>query len=94
MAIQGPKGAEPTTRGWVHPRTGELLKSQRITPAQISEWHGHTVEAHVEPVVQTLHEAPVVERTVAPSEYSYHVESEGEQEEEEAPASNGFHNLW
>lgn len=40
MAIKGPKGAHPTNRGWVHPRTGELLKSQRITQVQIDEWHG------------------------------------------------------
>jgi len=93
MAIKGPKGAEPTTRGWVHAHTGELLKSQRITPAQISEWHGHTAEGHQEPVLQTLHEAPVVEREVTPVEYSYHVEGEGE-EEEETSTSNGFRNLW
>ena len=94
MAIKGPKGAEPTTRGWVHAHTGELLKSQRITPAQIAEWYGHTAEAHQEPVIQTLHEAPTVERSVSVSEYSYHAESEGEAEEEESSGSNGFHNLW
>lgn len=40
MAISGPKGAEPTARGWINPKTGELLKSQRITQVQIDEWHG------------------------------------------------------
>ena len=40
MAIRGPKGAVPTVRGWVHPRTGELLKSQKISQTQIDEWHG------------------------------------------------------
>jgi hypothetical protein len=39
MAINGPKNATPTLRGWVSPK-GELLKSQRITQAQIDEWHG------------------------------------------------------
>lgn len=56
MALKGPKGAIPTIRGWIHPRTGELLKSQRISEQQIQDWHGAP-----EPVLQTLHEAPVVE---------------------------------
>jgi hypothetical protein len=40
--IKAPKwcvGAEPTVKGWVHPKTGELLKSQKFTKAQVSEWH-------------------------------------------------------
>jgi hypothetical protein len=40
--IKSPKwcaGAEPTVKGWVHPKTGELLKSQKFTKAQVSEWH-------------------------------------------------------
>lgn len=49
MAISGPKGAEPTIRGWVNPKTGELLKSQKITQAQIDEWHGKPL---VEPTVE------------------------------------------
>ena len=32
-------GAEPTVKGWVNPKTGELLKSQRFTKAQVAEWH-------------------------------------------------------
>jgi hypothetical protein len=65
MAIQAPnfcKDAVPTKKGWCHPRTGELLKSQRITEEQINEWHGVTeepvVEAAPEPIVV---EEPVVE---------------------------------
>ena len=46
MAISGPKGAEPTLRGWINPKTGELLKSQRITQDQIDEWHGVIVSVH------------------------------------------------
>ena len=46
MVISGPKGAEPTLRGWVNPKTGELLKSQRITQDQIDEWHGVIVSVH------------------------------------------------
>jgi hypothetical protein len=33
------KNAVPTLRGWCHPKTGELLKSQRITQSQIDEWY-------------------------------------------------------
>ena len=38
--IKGPKNAYPTNRGWVHEKTGELLKAQKITDAQIQEWIG------------------------------------------------------
>ena len=50
MALKaGPKGAIPTTRGWVHPTTGELLKSQRITQEQLDEYNG--VQMIAEPVI-------------------------------------------
>lgn len=39
MPIKGPKGAIPTTRGWVSPK-GELLKAQKMTQVQIDEWNG------------------------------------------------------
>lgn len=61
--------AVPTTRGWVHPRTGELLKSQKISAAD--------VKAYLEPVVEetkpkrkrksaktTLTEAPVNDKSL------------------------------
>jgi hypothetical protein len=50
MALRGPKGAHPTPRGWVDPKTGELLKSQRISRTQIDRWFGNTtvVETKVE----------------------------------------------
>lgn len=38
--IRGPKGAHPTARGWVNPKTGELLKCQKISQAAIDEWFG------------------------------------------------------
>lgn len=38
--IRGPKNATPTPRGWINPKTGELLKVQRLTDAQIAEWYG------------------------------------------------------
>lgn len=78
MALKGPKGAIPTTRGWVHARTGELLKSQKISESAIAEWHGVAKPAAPAPApvvepepapMQTLHEAPVVEETeVTPSQ--------------------------
>lgn len=55
--IKGPKGAYPTSRGWVSHK-GELLKSQRITKGQIEEWREkmyHTPKAKP----QILREAPV-----------------------------------
>lgn len=33
------KDAKPTTLGWTHPVSGELLKSQRFTAEQVAEWH-------------------------------------------------------
>ena len=83
MAYMGPKGSVPTHRGWVHRKTGELLKRQKLSSAFIAEWHAQ--EAGVptpapapapapapEPVIQTLHEAPVVEEEpVARSTYNF-----------------------
>jgi len=58
MPIKGPKGATPTTRGWVSAK-GELLKSQRISEDQIAEWNGK-----MNPKPQVLREAPVTEEEV------------------------------
>ena len=56
MPINGPKGAVPTTRGWENPKTGELLKSQRISEDQIAEWNE---AVNPTPKPQVLREAPV-----------------------------------
>lgn len=43
MAIAPPnwkKDALPTARGWAHPRTGEILKSQKISEADINDYLG------------------------------------------------------
>ena len=73
MAIQPPswaKNAVPTPNGWQEPRTGELLKSQRLTQEDIDVYNGVEVNApaptpaHVpepvveEVIVQQLNEAP------------------------------------
>lgn len=58
--IKGPKGANPTPRGWVSAK-GELLKSQRITQAQIDEWSGVEVAPSTpQPVVEVVEVAAPV----------------------------------
>ena len=58
MPIKGPKGATPTTRGWVSAK-GELLKSQKISEDQIAEWNDE-----MNPKPQVLRESPVTEEEV------------------------------
>ena len=57
------KDAVPTTRGWIDPTTGELLKAQRLTLAEIEDFLGQGVGQVEEQVQyeapQMLHEAPV-----------------------------------
>ncbi len=48
-SVVGPKGAIPTSRGWINPKTGELLKSQRITQEQLDAYNG--VQVLAEPVI-------------------------------------------
>lgn len=46
MAITPPafqKDAVPSLKGWHHPKTGELLKSQRISQGEIDEFNGVSV---------------------------------------------------
>jgi hypothetical protein len=71
--IKGPKNAIPTPKGWVHSKTGELLKAGKISQQQIDEWHGvpEEVVQHEEHVIQTLHEAPHVEVEVDKPTYRY-----------------------
>jgi len=60
MAIKAPnwaKSAIPTPQGWRNAKTGELLQSRAITPQQIAEFYGETVEKYVDQPVQ-LNEAP------------------------------------
>jgi hypothetical protein len=46
--VTGPKGSMPTPTGWVCPKTGHLLKSQRITQEQLDAYNG--VQMIAEPV--------------------------------------------
>jgi len=70
--IKGPKNAIPTTKGWVHPKTNELLKSQRITQAQIDEWYGANEPApkieEIQDVVYSSPEPEVVEEATEEAE--------------------------
>lgn len=53
MALKsGPKGAIPTLRGWINPKTGELLKAQRITQEQLNEYNGVQMITEPAPVVE------------------------------------------
>ena len=64
MAITPPnyqKDAIPTPRGWTHPRTGELLKAQKLSEQQIAEYNGETITTA--PV--TLTESPTTEEEFA-----------------------------
>jgi len=52
MTISPPnwcKNAVPSLRGWRHPKTGELLKSQGMSQAEISEYMGHDPLEHTHP---------------------------------------------
>lgn len=76
MAISPPnyqKDAIPTTRGWTHPRTGELLKAQKLSQAQIDEYNG---VSHAE----TLTESPTTAEEFK-SEHIDVIESEYDDEE-------------
>lgn len=64
MALKPPSwasNATPTTRGWIDPLTGELLKSQRITSGEIENYVKlyELTEQVVHQAPQMLHEAPV-----------------------------------
>lgn len=55
------KDAVPSTKGWHHPRTCELLKSQSFTQEQVDEWHGpkkKPAKSKPEPVVEPVEDAP------------------------------------
>ena len=52
MAISPPgwkPDAIPSSNGWRHPHTGELLKSQSISAAEIQEYMGHDPLEHTHP---------------------------------------------
>ena len=80
MAIRtphwAPAGTYPTTKGWVTPR-GEVVKKQKISEAEIAEWHGNGALPK-----QTLHEAPVVEQVITQEITDFHYNNVNLEEEE------------
>lgn len=75
MAISPPnyqKDAIPTTRGWTHPRTGELLVSMKLTEDAINEYLGVKPEPMMLKEASTNFEEAKVELMTEdnlPSEY-------------------------
>ena len=59
--IKGPKNAIPTTKGWRHETSGELLKAAKISQAQINEWYGATAEPTVAPAPEPVEEVVELE---------------------------------
>jgi hypothetical protein len=70
---RGPTGSVPTLRGWVS-ATGELVKASAIPQWFIDSWNGvseEVVPVATAAVVQTLNEAPSVERYITPTEQEH-----------------------
>lgn len=80
-----PKGAYPTHGGWVSAK-GEVLKKQKISSADLIEWHQATTQ-EVAPI-QMLTEAPSVQselsqETIAHYYYSTQAEETSAQDTDE-----------
>tara|TARA_X000001316_G_scaffold12156_1_gene5868 strand:- start:1884 stop:2276 length:393 start_codon:yes stop_codon:yes gene_type:complete len=73
MAISPPnyqKDAIPTPRGWTHPRTGELLKAQKLSEQQIGEYLGETItSAPPEPIEITINPVSLTESPTTEEEF-------------------------
>jgi len=89
MAIKTPKwvetaGAYPTVNGWTVDRPKgkkEVVKAAKFSAEEIAEWHGES--GAEEAVIQTLHEAPVVEVEVAKPVYDFYSTMPTESSEQE-----------
>jgi len=64
--------AKPSLRGWHHPHSGEVLVSAKHSKQEVNEWHFSMEPTAIVAPVQTLHEAPSVERTLYSSEVEHH----------------------
>ena len=73
MAISPPnyqKDAIPTSRGWTHPRTGELLKAQKLSEQQIGEYLGEVItSAPPEPIEITINPVSLTESPTTEEEF-------------------------
>jgi hypothetical protein len=89
MAIKTPKWAKesksyPTEKGWTVDRPKgrtEVIKAKKFSATEIAEWHAENgAEEHV---IQTLHEAPVVEVEVEKPVYKFYSTFAGSSEQED-----------
>jgi len=64
--VTGPKGSMPTTRGWIDPKTGHLLKGQRITQEQLDDYNGVQMiaEPFIPEVEEVTYEEPIEEEII------------------------------
>lgn len=85
MAISPPnyqKDAIPTPRGWTHPRTGELLKAQKLSEQQIAEYLGETITtAPPEPIEITINPVSLTESPTTEEEFIDEVMTELDEDE-------------
>ena len=84
------KNAKATTKGWVNPKTGELLKAQKMTQAKADEFNGvvpviEVVEPPKAKKVRKPKAKPAVEE-VTVEEITVEVEPQVVEEPEVAPA--------
>jgi len=77
------KNAIPTVKGWVHPKTGELLKAQKMTQKKVDELLAKSAPKPVEP-------APEPEVKATPKRTRRAKKVEEIVEEEEVVVSNTF----
>ena len=75
------KGAKATTRGWINPKTGELLKCQKMTQEQADALNGEVLTPPQPP--QTLNEAPSFERKLTKKEVKEFLEVDESEEDED-----------
>jgi len=68
MAIKPPawaKDAVPTAKGWTHPRTGELLKAQKLKTEDIADYINQDVITTAPPSMpEMLVEAPASDKSL------------------------------
>ena len=85
MTISPPnyqKDAVPTPRGWTHPRTGELLKAQKLSEQQIGEYLGETItSAPPEPIEITINPVSLTESPTTEEEFIDEVMTELDEDE-------------
>lgn len=72
MSLKPPSNmnyAIPTTRGWINPKNGELLKSQKITAADVEAFYEEKATKKVKEsvAVEVIEKEPAVVQETAPT---------------------------